>query len=78
MAESRKKRASRLAILAATVQNSYQYKNKRAWDAFIQASVAGPQLRARLELFRFSQENEDSAPLSDIPRTLLLDAMNGA
>ncbi len=51
-------------------------KDKRAWDAFIQAGVAGPQLRARLELFRFPQEDEDSAPLSDIPRTLLLDAMD--
>jgi hypothetical protein len=51
-------------------------EEKRAWDAFIQASVAGPQLRARIESFRFPQEDEDSAPLSDIPRRYLLDALD--
>ncbi len=51
-------------------------EEKRAWDALIQASVAGPQLRARIESFRFPQEAEDSAPLSDIPRRLLLEALD--
>lgn len=51
-------------------------EEERAWDAFIQASVAGPQLRARIESFRFPQEAEDSAPLSDIPRRYLLDALD--
>lgn len=49
---------------------------KQAWDAFIQASDAELQLRARIESFRFPQEAEDSAPLSDIPRSLLLEALD--
>ncbi len=51
-------------------------EEKQAWDAFIQASDAGPQLRARIESFRFPQDSEDSAPLSDIPRSLLLEALD--
>ncbi|TVS20092.1 MAG: hypothetical protein EA424_05685 [Planctomycetaceae bacterium] len=51
-------------------------EEKQAWDAFIQASDAELQLRARIELFRFPQEDEDSAPLSDIPRSLLLAALD--
>lgn len=47
---------------------------KQAWDALIRASAEGAQLRARIELFRFPHESEDAAPLSDIPRSLLLDA----
>ena len=55
--------------------NGLAAAERKVWDEFIDSCVPDSQLRARIEAFRFPEENADSAPLSDTPRALLLEAL---
>jgi predicted amidohydrolase len=54
---------------------SLDAEQAKVWDQFIDQCLPGPQLRTRIEAFRFPDEQADSTPLSDIPRTLLLNVL---
>jgi hypothetical protein len=56
--------------------NGLDADEAKAWNEFLGSCAPDQQLRTRIEGFRFPGETGDSAPLSDTPRALLLEALD--
>lgn len=58
--------------------NGLDAKESVAWDEFVGACRPSEQLRSRIESYRLPGESDESAPLSDVPRRLLVEALDGS